>query len=129
MVLVQCHDGIVMKLINHFFPRWYFDHGQCAATREWHATDTEHDAPPHHSIQTQGQPVVVISIDVECHAGIHNYPFQCLGSDPIRKSFPDLPHTPANAQLYDANIVEDRPGTCGERTTLHFSLPHSCFST
>ena len=28
---------------------------------------------PRHSIQTQGRPVVVLSIDVERHTGIHNY--------------------------------------------------------
>ena len=31
------------------------------------------DTPPSHTIQTQGQPVV-LSIDVECHTGIHNNP-------------------------------------------------------
>ena len=45
---------------------------------------------------TQGQPVIVLSVDVECHTGIHNYPF------PTRKSFPDLPQTPWNGQIYDA---------------------------
>ena len=28
-----------------------------------------------------------------------------MPSDPIGKSIPDLPHTPANAQLYDAIMV------------------------
>ena len=37
------------------------------------------------------------------YTGIQNKP--CLGSDPIGKSFPDLPHTPSNAQLYDAVVV------------------------
>ena len=60
---------------------------------------------PHHSIQTQGRPVIVLSINVECNTGIDNYPFQCLGSDPIGKSFPDLPHAPANAKLDDAVMV------------------------
>ena len=32
------------------------------------------DSPPCHSIQTQGRPVAVLSIDVERHTGIHNYP-------------------------------------------------------
>ena len=82
--------------------RSYRDFGQCAATQECHATDTGHDNPPSHSIQTQGRPVVVLSIDVERHTGIHNYPFKCLGSDLIGKSFPDLPHPPENAQLNDA---------------------------
>ena len=60
--------------------QWYFD--QCAATQECHAADRGHDAPPCHSIQTQGRPVVVLSIDVERHTGSHNYPFKCLWSDP-----------------------------------------------
>ena len=54
--------------------------------------------PSRHSIQTRGRPVAVLSIDVERHTGI-----------PILlswvRSFPDLPHTPANAQLYDAVMV------------------------
>ena len=36
---------------------------------------TGHDTPPSHSIQTRGRPVVVLSIYVERHSGIHNYPF------------------------------------------------------
>ena len=51
----------------------YFD--QYAATQKFHATDTVHDTTSHHSIHTQDQPVVVLSIDVERHTGIHNYPF------------------------------------------------------
>ena len=41
-------------------------------TQECHGPDTGHDTPPRHStcIQTQGQPVVVLSIDVELHTGI-----------------------------------------------------------
>ena len=46
-----------------------------ASTHECHAADTGHDTPPRHSIQTQGRPVVVLSIIVERHNGIHNYPF------------------------------------------------------
>ena len=64
-----------------------------------------HNTPPRHSIQTQGRPVVVLQIDVERHTWIHNYPLRCLGSYPIEKSFSDLPHTAANAQLYDAVMV------------------------
>ena len=48
-----------------------------------------------------------------CHCAIHwcgtshwKYPFWCLGSDPTGKSFPDLPHTPAYAQLYDGSQLE-----------------------
>ena len=59
--------------------------------------------PPRHSIQRHGQPGVVLFIEFECHTGIHNYPD--LGLDPTGKSFHDLPHTPANAQLYDAVMV------------------------
>ena len=58
-----------------------------------------------YSIQTQGQPVIVLPIDFELHNGIHNYLYYCLGSDLIEKSFFDLPHTSANAQLYDAGMV------------------------
>ena len=69
----------------------------CHRHRIWH--------PTHHSIQTRGRrPVVVLSIDVERHTGIH-YPFQCLGSDQIGKSFLDLQYTPTNTQLYDAVVV------------------------
>ena len=78
---------------------------QCVATQECHAADTGHDTPPHHSIQTQSRPVAVLSIDVGRHTGIHSYPFSCLGSDLTGESFPDLPHTPANTQLYDAVMV------------------------
>ena len=54
----------------------------------------------------QGRPVVVLSLDVECHTEIHYYPiFTCLGSDPIGKSFPDLKHKQVNAQLYNAVMV------------------------
>ena len=56
-----------------YLQQWYFD--QCAATQEWHTADTGHDTPPHHSIQTRGRPVAVLSIDVERHSGIHNYSF------------------------------------------------------
>ena len=48
---------------------------QCAATQECHVTDTGHDTPPRHSIQTRGRPVAVLSIDVEHNTGIHSYPF------------------------------------------------------
>ena len=62
------HDGACLY-------QWYFD--QCAATQGCQAEDTGHDTPPRHSIhvKTQGRPVVVPSIDVERHTGIHNYPF------------------------------------------------------
>ena len=55
----------------------YFD--QCAATQECHAADTGYDTPPHRSIQTQGRPVAVVSIDVERHTGIHSYQLYYLG--------------------------------------------------
>ena len=86
-----------------YLQQCYFD--QCAATQECHAANTGHDTPSRHSIQTRGRPVVVLSIDVKRHIGIHNDPFQCLGSDPIEKSSLDLPHTPATAQPYDAVMV------------------------
>ena len=35
--------------------------------------DTGHDTPPHHIIQTPGQPAVMLSIDVERHTGIDSY--------------------------------------------------------
>ena len=47
----------------------------------------------------------VVSIDVEHITGIHNYPFYCLGSDPIGKSFPVLSTHAVNAHLYDAVMV------------------------
>ena len=47
---------------------------QCAAIQECHAADRGHDTPSRH-IQTQGQPVVVLSIKVERYTGMHNYPF------------------------------------------------------
>ena len=56
-------------------------------------------------IQTQDRPLVVLSIDMEHHTIIHNFPFSCLWSDPITKSFPEIPHTPGNAQLHDAVMV------------------------
>ena len=90
------HDGVC-------FLQWYFD--QCAATQVCHAADTGHVTPPRHSVQTRDRPIAVLSIDVQRHTGIHSYPFRCLGSDPIRKSVPDLPHTPATAQLYGAVMV------------------------
>ena len=71
----------------------------------WNAMPQTWDITPRHSIQTQGGPVVALSIDVECLTGIHNYTFQSLGSDRIRKSFTNLPHKPTNAQLYDAGMV------------------------
>ena len=52
-------------------------------TEKCHAADTGYDTEPCHSIQTWGQPAVVLSIDVERHTGIHNYSFECLSSDPI----------------------------------------------
>ena len=42
---------------------------------------------PQHSIQTQGRPVVVLSIDVEYHTSIHNNQFKCLWSDPIENCY------------------------------------------
>ena len=41
--------------------------------------DTGHDYASRHSIQTQGQPVIVLSKDVEHHTGIHHYSILCLG--------------------------------------------------
>ena len=61
---------------------------QCSATQECHAIGTGHYTPPRDSIQTQGRTVLVLSIDVEPHTGIHKYPFQCLGLDPPRYSSP-----------------------------------------
>ena len=66
---------------------------QCAATLESHATYTGHDTLRRHCIQTQGQPVVVLSIDVERHTGIHNYPCLCLGSYPTGEHSSTTFHT------------------------------------
>ena len=56
-----------------FLKQWHFD--QCAATQECHAADIGHDTPPRYSTQTQGQSVVVLSIEMERQTGLHNYPF------------------------------------------------------
>ena len=46
-----------------------------ACLQQWyHAADIGHDTSLRHSIQTQGRPVAVLSIDVERHTGIHSYP-------------------------------------------------------
>ena len=37
-----------------------------------------YDTQPRHSLQTPSRPVVVLSIDVECHTTKHNYLYQCL---------------------------------------------------
>ena len=42
------------------YTTWYFD--QCAATQECHATDTGHDTPPRHNMQTWVRYVAVLSI-------------------------------------------------------------------
>ena len=62
---------------------------------------------PTPSRYTDTGPIFRCDIDVKRHPGIHNYPFKCLGTDPIgiNKSFTDLPHTPANTQLKDAGMV------------------------
>ena len=62
---------------------WYFD--QNAVTQE--CMPQTHDMTPHHSIQTRGYPVAVLSIEMERHTGVHNYLFECLGEDPTVKSF------------------------------------------
>ena len=67
-----------------------------APTQECHAANTGYDTPPHYSIQTRGRLVDVVSIDVERHTGI------MFWARPDREI---LPHTPANAQLFDAVMV------------------------
>ena len=52
-------------------PRYF---GQYDGTHKCQAADTGHDTPLRHSIQTQGRPVVVLSIYVERNTGIHIYP-------------------------------------------------------
>ena len=54
-----------------FLWQWYFD--QCAATLKYHAADTGHDTPSCYSIQTQGRPLAVLSIDVKHYTGINNH--------------------------------------------------------
>ena len=39
-------------------------------------------------IQTQGQPVIVLFIDVESHTGIHNYPCLCRGQTRLGNILP-----------------------------------------
>ena len=62
------------------------------------------------------------------------YPFLCLWSDPTRKSFPNLPHTPANIKLHDGVVVlvsqklgrsapyppSLEPSTCGVK--IHYTI-------
>ena len=89
----------------------------------WHPTWSQY------SMQTQVQPVVVPSIDVEHHTKIH---WEIL---------PDLRHTPANPQVYTAVMVVVsqkfskslpylpglEPGTCN--VWIHYAIPltHSYF--
>ena len=68
---------------------------------------------------------------------MHSYPFYCLGSDPTGRSFADLQHTHANAQLYDTDMVvvcrklrskvpyqpSLEPGTCGVRIHITIRSP------
>ena len=63
-------------------------------SQKCHAADTGHDTQPYHSIQTQGRPIVVLSIDVERHTGIHNYGthFNVLGQTRSRNPSPNF-HT------------------------------------
>ena len=56
------------------------------------ATDTGHDIPPRHSVQTQGRPVIVLSIDVKRHTGIHNTHFNVLGKTRPGNPYPTF-HT------------------------------------
>ena len=63
-ILLVCFRGLMSHL------RLYCGLAKCAATLESHAADTGHDIPP--NIHTWGQPVIVLSIDVERHTGIHN---------------------------------------------------------
>ena len=83
-----------------------------------HRNGMPHDTQPRHSIQTRARPVAVLSIGVERYTGIHNYPILCLGRDPTRKSFTDLPHTPANVRLYDAGMVVISQ-KLGRKCTVH----------
>ena len=70
---------------------------------------------------------------IEHYTGIHNYPFKCLRLDPIGKSFPDLSHTPANAQLYCPVVelfidVERHTGILNYTFRyLRFDLPRNHF--
>ena len=97
--------------------------------------------PPRHSIQTRGRPVVVLSIDVERHTGIHNYNFNVLGK--TRSGLLPRPsnHT-SKRSTYSADMVVvsqklDRKWNVptGSWTRdlwwanlLHYPLAHSCFS-
>ena len=55
--------------------------------------------------------------------------FNVLGKNPIGISFPDLPHTPANAQLCDAvpYLPGLEPGTLWCTNPSRYPLAHSCF--
>ena len=75
----------------------------CRRHRIWHPTPSQYTGTG-------------LSIGVERHTGIHNYPFQCLWANLIGKSFPDLPHIPANVQLNDAVMMVVSRKLGGKRT-------------
>ena len=98
------------------------------ATKERHAADIGHDTLPYHDIDTPGRPVVALSIGVECHTGIPNYPFSCLGADPAF-------HTERERSTFNASLVpfcvkfnkkwtipppHRESGTCGVR--IHYAI-------
>ena len=72
-----------------------------------HRNATGHDNPHCNSKQTQGRPVIVLSIDVERQIVIHNSQLPILMSwvRPDRKILPRPSTHTANAQIYDAVMV------------------------
>ena len=72
-------DGVCLK-------QWYFD--QCAATLECHATDTGHDIPSHHRIDTEPT-CGGISIDMESDTRSHICCFPIFGLTQSRYFFPN----------------------------------------
>ena len=89
----------------------------CRRYRTWHPTPSQYtDTGP------------------TCRAGIHNYPFQCLGSDMIEKSFPNLPHIPAGMVVVSQKLGRKWTVPTGSRTCdlrhanpLHYLLGNMCF--
>ena len=76
------------------------------------------DMTPHPVTVYRRRAGLLLSIDVDRHTGIHSLPIVMSWVRPIGKSFPDLPRTPTNTQLYDdvmlvTNQKLSRKRNCG----------------
>ena len=129
--LRSCHDGAFLK-------QWFTD--QCAATQEYEDSDTGHNTPSRHSIQTPG-PTWCCGIHW-CGTSLWDKELLLLMSwvIPNREILPrPSTYTPANAQLHDAVmvVVIQKVHVRAERWTwdlwcanaLHYPLTHGCFFT